>query len=103
MDVAADDEDAGLLRVGEPASVKLNSYPERTFHGKVSIISPKATSVQGSPTFYSRVSIPNPDGAIRAGMQGRGKVRVALRPAGYVLLRRPTVWVYSKLWDWLGW
>jgi RND family efflux transporter MFP subunit len=103
VDVAADDEDAGLLRVGEPASVKLNSYPERTFHGTVAIISPKATSVQGSPTFYSRVSIPNPDGAIRTGMQGRGKVRVAWRPAGYVLLRRPTAWVYSKLWDWLGW
>ena len=103
VDVAADDEDAGLLRIGEPASVKLNSYPERTFHGKVAIISPKATSVQGSPTFYSRVAIPNPDGAIRAGMQGRGKIRVAWRPAGYVLLRRPTVWVYSKLWDWLGW
>ncbi|HEV3483152.1 MAG TPA: efflux RND transporter periplasmic adaptor subunit [Candidatus Acidoferrales bacterium] len=103
VDVAADDEDAGLLRIGEPASVKLNSYPERTFHGKVEIISPKATSVQGSPTFYSRVSVPNPDGAIRAGMEGRGKVRVAWRPAGYVLLRRPTIWVYSKLWDWLGW
>ncbi|HXU19270.1 MAG TPA: efflux RND transporter periplasmic adaptor subunit, partial [Verrucomicrobiae bacterium] len=103
VDVAADDEDAGLLRVGEPASVKLNSYPERTFHGEVSIISPKATSIQGSPTFYSRVSIPNADGAIRAGMEGRGKVRVAWRPAGYVLLRRPTAWVYSKLWDWLGW
>jgi RND family efflux transporter MFP subunit len=103
VDVAADDEDAGLLRVGEPASVKLNSYPERTFHGRVAIISPKATSVQGSPTFYSRVSISNADGAIRAGMEGRGKVRVAWRPAGYVLLRRPAAWVYSKLWDWLGW
>jgi len=103
VDVAADDEDAGLLRVGEPASVKLNSYPERTFHGKVAIISPKATSVEGSPTFYSRVSIPNSDGAIRAGMEGRGKVRVGWRPSGYVLLRRPTTWVYAKLWDWLGW
>lgn len=103
VDVAADDEDAGLLSIGQPASVKLNSYPERTFHGKVSIISPKATSVAGAPTFYSRVSIPNSDGAIRAGMQGRGKVRVAWRPAGYVLLRRPATWVYAKLWDWLGW
>ena len=102
VDVAADDEDVGLLRVGEQASVKLNSYPERTFHGEVAIVSPKATNIQGSTMFYSRVSIPNADGAIRAGMEGRGKIRVGWRPAGYVF-SAGHVWAYSKLWDWLGW
>jgi len=103
VDVAADDEDAGLLQVGQPASVKLNSYPLRTFHGQVAIVSPKAENVQNAPVFYSRVSIPNPGGAIRTGMEGRGKVSVGWRPAGYVLFRGLLLWAYSKLWYWFGW
>jgi RND family efflux transporter MFP subunit len=103
VDVAADDEDAGLLHVGQQASVKLNSYPARTFHGQVVIVSPKAEGTQQPPVFYSRVSISNPDGAIRAGMEGRGKVRVGWRPAGYIFFRGPFFWAYSKLWYWFGW
>jgi len=103
VDVAIEDEDAGLLKDGQNASVKLNSYPARTFHGQVVVISQKAESVHETPVFYSRVEVDNPDGAIRAGMEGRGKVRVGTYPAGYVFLRHPFIWVCSKLWSWLGW
>jgi RND family efflux transporter MFP subunit len=103
VDVAADDDDAGLLRVGQPASVKLNSYPTRTFHGEVAIVSPRAERLQDSTVFYSRVSIANPGGLLRTGMEGRGKIRVGWRPAGYVFFRGPLFWVYSKLWYWFGW
>jgi RND family efflux transporter MFP subunit len=103
VDVAVDDDDAGLLQVGQKASVKLNSFPTRTFHGEVAVISPKAESVHEAPVFYSRVALNNTDGAIRAGMEGRGKIRVGWRPAGYVLFRGPLLWTYSKLWYWLGW
>jgi len=103
VDVAIDDDDAGLLKVGQKASVKLNSFPTRTFHGQVAVISPKAESVHEAPVFYSRVALNNADGAIRAGMEGRGKIRVGWRPAGYVLFRGPLLWAYSKLWYWLGW
>jgi multidrug resistance efflux pump len=103
VDVAIDDDDAGLLRAGQPASVKLNSYPTRTFHGQVLLVSQKAESVHESPVFYSRVAIANDDGALRAGMEGRGKVKIGTFPAGYVLLRRPYVWFRSKIWDWMGW
>jgi RND family efflux transporter MFP subunit len=103
VDVAADDDDAGLLKVGQQASVKLNSYPIRTFHGKVAIVSPKATDVQDSALFYARVTVPNANGMLRTGMEGRGKIRVGWRPAGYVFFRGPFFWAYSKLWYWFGW
>jgi RND family efflux transporter MFP subunit len=103
VDIAIEDEDAGLLKDGQNASVKLNSFPSRTFHGRVVVISQKAESVHETPVFYSRVAIENPDGAIRAGMEGRGKVRVGTYPAGYVFLRHPYIWLCSKLWSWLGW
>lgn len=103
VDVGIDDADAGLLKVGEEAAIKLNSYPTRTFHGQVLIVSPKAELVQETPVFYARIGLENTEGAIRAGMEGRGKVRVGWYPAGYVLLRRPMLWLYAKVWYWLGW
>jgi RND family efflux transporter MFP subunit len=103
VDVAIDDVDAGLLKTGERAVVKLNSYPTRTFHGDVQIVSPKAELLHETPVFYARVGVANSDGAIRAGMEGRGKVRIGWYPAGYVFFRRPFLWVYAKIWYWLGW
>jgi GAF domain-containing protein len=103
VDVAIDDTDAGLLKVAEPAVIKLNSYPTRTFRGDVLIVSPKAQVVQDQPFFYARIGVANAEGAIRAGMEGRGKVRVGWYPSGYVLLRRPMLWLYGRIWYWLGW
>lgn len=103
VDVSVDDIDAGLLHPGQGASIKLNSYPTRTFHGDVVVVSPKAQIVHEVPTFYSRVSVANSDGLIHAGMEGRGKIRTGWRPAGYVLFRRLFIWMYSKLWYWIGW
>jgi RND family efflux transporter MFP subunit len=102
VDVAVDDTDAGLLRAGSPASIKLNSFPARTFRGEVTVVSPKGILQGEARLFFARVLLPNPDGAIRAGMEGRGKVRVGWYPAGYVLFRRPLLWIYSKAWSWLG-
>jgi RND family efflux transporter MFP subunit len=103
VDVAIDDIDAGLLKVGQASVIKLNSYPTRTFHGDVEIVSPRAELVHETPVFYARVGVPNADGAIRSGMEGRGKIRTGWRPAGYVLFRRLFIWLYSKIWYWLGW
>ena len=101
-DVAVDDTDSGLLLAGSHASIKLNSFPTRVFRGDVIVVSPKGILQGESRVFFARVAIPNLDGAIRAGMEGRGKVRVGWYPAGYVLFRKPLLWIYSRAWSWLG-
>jgi RND family efflux transporter MFP subunit len=103
VDVAIDDLDAGLLKNGQKAVVKLNSYPTRTFRGDLEIVSPKASQFRDATVFFARVGVPNADAAIRSGMEGRGKVRVGWYPAGYVFFRRPALWLYAKIWYWLGW
>jgi len=103
VDVAVDDTDAGLLKAGQKAVVKLNSYPTKTFEGKVSVVSPKASLSKDGAVFYARVEVSNERGVIRAGMEGRGKVRVGWYPSGYVFFRRPLWWAYEKFWYWLGW
>jgi len=103
VDVAIDADDVLLLRPGEKAAIKLEGFPTRTFHGVVTVVSPRS-QVQGSDrVFFARVLVANQDGAIRDGMQGRGKVLTGWSPAGRVIFRRPAVWIWSKLWSWIGW
>ncbi len=103
IDVAIDASDVSQLRLGEKAAIKLNSYPMRTFHGQVAVVSPKAEAQGESRVFYARVAVSNPDGAMRTGMEGRGKISSGWRTSGYVLFRKPVVWLYSRIWNWFGW
>lgn len=103
VDVALEEEDVPLLRSGESASVKLDGFPTRIFRGEVMIVSPKGQLQADERFFYARVSVPNNDGAVRDGMQGRAKIFTGWGPAGEVFFRRPAMWLWSKLWSWLGW
>jgi RND family efflux transporter MFP subunit len=103
VDVSIDQEEVVLLRAGEAASIKLDSFPTRTFKGTVTVVSPTSQPQGDSRVFFARVNVFNPQGLIRSGMQGRGKVKSGWRPAGFVLLRRPAMWFWSKLWSWFGW
>ena len=103
VDIALDEEDTVLLRPGEQATIKLNSFPTRSFTGQVQVVSPINGFESDQKVFFARVLVPNPAALLKPGMQGRGKIVAGWHPAGYVLFRRPAMWVYSKLWSWLGW
>jgi RND family efflux transporter MFP subunit len=103
VDVAIPQSDAELLGAGESAAIKLDSYPQRSWHGSVAIVSPQAVAGDGERTFEARVRLVNSDGTLRSGMSGHGKIFIGYRPAGYVLLRRPALWIWKTLWNWFGW
>ena len=102
VDVAIDEQDVALLRSGQSAGVKLDGYPTRTFRGQVAVVSPRSEAKDDQRFFFARVEVPNPDGIVRAGMQGRSKVSTGWHPAGYVLFRRTGMWFWGKLWSWFG-
>jgi transcriptional regulator with GAF, ATPase, and Fis domain len=101
--VAVPQRDAFLLRSGEAAAIKLDSYPQRTWHNAVSLVSPQAVAIDGDRTFGAEVPVPNADAALHAGMSGKGKISIGFKPAGYVLLRNPALWLWQTLWNWIGW
>jgi RND family efflux transporter MFP subunit len=105
VDVALDETDVALLNHPKgpmAASVKLDGFPATTFKGTVDIVSPKSEVVGDHRIYFARVTVPNPEGEMRAGMQGRAKLNTGWRPLGYVLLRRPAMWIWSVLWNWFG-
>jgi GAF domain-containing protein/multidrug resistance efflux pump len=103
ISIAVDQQDAHLVKAGQTAAVKLESFPAQTLHGQVFSISPEARPSGDSRVFYAHVLLPNGNAELRTGMDGRAKISAGFRPAGYVLLRGPALWLWQKLWDWIGW
>ena len=103
MQISIPERDASLLAPGQRAAIKLDSYPQRTWREAVSFVSPEAQAGDGDRTFTAEVQVQNADATLRAGMTGRAKIFIGWRPAGYVLLRRPALWVWQTLWNWIGW
>ncbi len=103
VDVAVSETDVALLKSGQKTSLKLDGFPERTFHGRVSVVSPQGILQNAEPIFYARIAVPNPDSTLRSGMQGRGKISTGWRPAGVVMFRSIGLWIWTKLWSWFGW
>lgn len=103
VQVSIPERDTTLMKPGETVAIKLDSYPRRTFHGRISVVSPEAQAGDGDRSFTVEVPLSNSDASLRAGMTGRAKVSLGWHPAGYVLLRRPALWIWQTLWNWIGW
>ena len=103
VDIAVDEDDLPLLSDGDGAAIKLESFPTRKFSGKVDVISPVSTTEVDRRVFHARVIVANPDGLLRPGMEGRGKIFSGWRPAGFVLFRGVGMWLWAKIWTWFGW
>jgi multidrug resistance efflux pump len=103
VDVAVAQGDVALVRARDSTAIKLDSYPQQLWHGAVEVVSPLATPGDGERTFAALVPLANSDANLRAGMTGHAKIFVGYRPAGYVLLRKPALWLWQSLWNWIGW
>jgi RND family efflux transporter MFP subunit len=97
-EVAVPESDAALVVEGRAVRMKLDAYPGRTFGGEVIAVRPAAEERGGKRVLVARVGIPNPDGDLRPGMQGRGRIQIERRSLGYSLVRRPARWFRSWFW-----
>ncbi|GBD28211.1 Macrolide export protein MacA [bacterium HR31] len=75
--VAVAESDLGRLRVGMPAVVRVDAFPDRTFTGRVARIAPVVAADTRTATV--RVQVPNREGLLRPGMTARLDVTLARR------------------------
>src|SRR5260370_702845 len=80
VDVSVTENDVALLRSGETASLKLDGFPERTFHGQVAVVSPQGGLQNDERVFFARVSVANPNARLRPGTLVRGKITTGWGP-----------------------
>ncbi|WP_313622205.1 efflux RND transporter periplasmic adaptor subunit [Achromobacter sp.] len=68
----------GVLRTGQPVSVAVDAHAGREFQGKVTTVEPQVDP--GTRTVRVQALLPNPDGALSAGMFAHGRIGLPDRP-----------------------
>ncbi len=69
-----DESDIGKVYLGQPARIKVESFKDKSFTGKVTKISPMGTEKDNVTTFEVRVSINNPGGELKAAMTANAEI-----------------------------
>jgi HlyD family secretion protein len=69
-----DESDIGKVYLGQRARIKVESFKDKTFEGKVTKISPMGVEKDNVTTFEVRVSIQNPGGELKAEMTANAEV-----------------------------
>jgi HlyD family secretion protein len=69
-----DESDIGKVYIGQPARIKVESFKDKTFNGKVTKISPMGVEKDNVTTFEVRVSINNPGGELKAEMTANAEI-----------------------------
>ena len=69
-----DESDIGKVYLGQPARIRVESFKDKTFTGKVTKISPMGVEKDNVTTFEVRVSINNPGGELKAMMTANAEI-----------------------------
>lgn len=69
-----DEADIAHVYMGQPARIKVESFPNRYFYGKVTKISPMGVEKDNVTTFEVRVSISNPGGELKSQMTANAEI-----------------------------
>lgn len=69
-----DEADIGVVKLGQPSRIKVETFKDKTFEGKVTQISPLGVDKDNVVTFEVKVSINNPGGELRANMTANAEI-----------------------------
>ena len=69
-----DESDIARVYIGQPARIKVESYKDRVFDGKVTKISPMGVEKDNVTTFEVRVSIDNSKGELKSMMTANAEI-----------------------------
>ncbi len=69
-----DEADIGLVRLGQPARIKVETFKDRPFEGRVTQIAPMGVEKDNVVNFEVRVSIDNGSGELRANMTSNAEI-----------------------------
>ncbi|QNI33765.1 efflux RND transporter periplasmic adaptor subunit [Alloacidobacterium dinghuense] len=71
-----DEADIGSVYLGQPAHIRVESFPNKSFNGKVTKIAPLGVEKDNVTTFEVRVSIDNPTGELKANMTANAEILI---------------------------
>jgi HlyD family secretion protein len=79
VEASIDESEIGRVTVGQDATFTVDSFPGRTFRGKITQVRKAALVVQNVVTYVAIISAPNPDLTLLPGMTTNVRITVANR------------------------
>lgn len=79
VEASIDESEIGRVAVGQDATFTVDSFPGRTFRGKITQVRKAALVVQNVVTYVAIISAPNPDLTLLPGMTTNVRITVANR------------------------
>jgi len=89
-----DEADIGKVFLGQRARIKVESFPDKSFEGQVTKISPLGVEKDNVTTFEVRASIHNPTGELKANMSANAEI-ILEEKLGVILIPEAAV-IYDK-------
>lgn len=79
VEASIDEAEIGRIAIGQDATFTVDSFPGRTFRGKITQVRKAALVVQNVVTYVAIISAPNPDLTLLPGMTTNVRITVANR------------------------
>ena len=80
-----DETEIGSIRLDQPARIKVETFKDRTFQGRVTQISPMGVERDNVTNFEVRVSIDNPGNELKANMTANAEIVLEERPNSLIV------------------
>lgn len=80
-----DESDIGHVRLGQAARIRVETFKDKVFNGRVTQISPMGVEKDNVTNFEVRVSIDNPGQELKANMTANAEVVLEEHPASLIL------------------
>lgn len=95
-EVAIPEAEIQYVAAGMPVTLKLDSFPFKTWNGEIQRIHPSTELVDNQSVFVAQVKMDNDDLSLRPGLKGSAKIRSNSFPLGWNLFHR--AWETVRYW-----
>jgi multidrug efflux pump subunit AcrA (membrane-fusion protein) len=99
VEVAVPENEINYVEAGLDVTIRLDSFPRRTWTGTIRKVHPRAEIRDDENVFIAEVYLDNPGDLLRPGMNGRAKVISGRRPLAWNLFHKP----WETMLTALGW
>jgi putative peptide zinc metalloprotease protein len=101
IEMPVPEKEIGDVELGYPITIKVRGYPKRWYEARVRNIAPIASENGTERTVTVQGELNNPDGSLKAGMTGVGKILCGKRMIFQIATRRAVRWLRTEFWEYL--
>jgi hypothetical protein len=86
---------------GFPITLRVRGFPSHPYEARVKELAPIAVDLQGVRKIVVQGELANPDGSLKSGMTGVGKILCGEKRIADLVTRRMVRWLRTEFWEYL--